>query len=306
MSGVVNTGSFSKRLWPGVDEWVGDSYNQYQKEYDRIFDMRISDKRYEEIVGLVGMGLGVIKEEGGGVSYASPKQGYTSRFVNTVYGLGFVITMEVLDDDQYSMNLAEMGARKLGISMAQTKETIAANVLNNSENSSYLGGDGVVLLSTAHPLYGVGGGTFQNKPTTDADLSEASLEQAIIDIGGYLDDAGLKVKVLAKELIVPRQLAFEAKRILGSDQRVSTADNDINALKSFGSIPTWSINHYLTSSTGWFIKTDAPYGMVGYQREKYTLTSDNDFDTENAKFKVMERYSFGWADPRGIYGSIGP
>lgn len=302
--GIFNTGSAPKRLWPGVVEWFGDSYTQYKTEYTDIFDTMASDKRYEEMVSMVGMGLGIIKEEGGQISMDSPRQGFTSRFVHVTYGLGFAITQEALDDDQYAESMAEMGSRKLAFSMAQTKETIAANVLNNCTNSSYTGGDGVVLLSTAHPLYGSNGGTFANKLSTDADFSEASFEQALIDIGGYVDDAGLKIAVRPKRLIIPRQIEFDVRRVLNNPDRPATADRDINA--SYGYMPEgYKVNHFLTDADAWFIITDCPYGMIHFQRSPYKLTSDDDFLTTNALFKVTERYSFGWSDPRGIYGSIG-
>jgi len=304
MSGIVNTGSFPKRLWPGVLAWFGAAYNDYDMEFKKIFDTMKSDKRYEDLTGLVGMGLGVIKGEGGAVEYASPKQGFTNRFVNVVYGKGFIITQEMQDDDQYAMSIAEQGSKQLARSLVQTKETIGANVLNNAFSSSYLGGDGKALLATDHPLAGVTGSTFSNKLSTDADLSEASLEQALIDIAGFVDDAGLKIKVLPKRMIIPRQVEFDARRLLMSDYRVSTADNDINASKGF--VPEgYFVNHFLTDADAWFLITDCPYGLIHMERSPFELTSDDDFDTSNAKFKVTERYSFGWADPRGIYGSQG-
>jgi hypothetical protein len=304
MSGLFTTGSAPKRLLPGVEGWFGNTYNQYPQEYKEIFETMSSSKNYEEIVGLVGMGLAVPKEQGGPVEYASPRQGFTSRFVHVNYGIGFVITQEALDDDQYAMSMAKMGAEKLAWSMNQTKETIAANVLNNATSGSYLGGDGVALLSTSHPLYGASGGTFSNKLSTDADFSEASFEQALIDIGGFVDDAGMKIAVLGQKLHIPRQIEFNVRRVLMSELRVGTADNDINASK--GRLPGgYGVNHYLTDANAWFITTNCPYGMIHFERSPYAITSDNDFDTDNAKFKVQERYSFGWADPRGIYGTTG-
>lgn len=304
MSGIVNTGSFPKRLWPGVLAWIGDEYNMYEMQYMKIFQTMKSDKRYEDITGLVGMGLAVIKGEGDAVEYASPKQGFTNRFINVVYGKGFVITQEMQDDDQYAMTIAQRGARQLARSMIQTKETIGANVLNNAFSGSYLGGDGVALCSTAHPLAGVTGSTFSNRAATDSDLSEASLEQAIIDIAGFLDDAGLKIKVMPMRMIIPRQVEFDARRILMSDYQVQTANNDINASKGF--IPEgYFVNNFLTDQDAWFIINDCPDSLIHMERSAYELTSDDDFDTSNAKFKVMERYSFGWADPRGIYGTPG-
>lgn len=305
MSGIVNTGSFPKRLWPGVLAWFGDAYDRYEMEYTKIFETKKSEKAYEDLTGLVGMGLAVIKDQGGSVEYASPKQGFTSRFVNINYGKGFIITQEMQDDDQYAASIAETGAKQLAFSMTQTKETIGANVLNNGFTAgATAGGDGVALLSTAHPLNGQAGGTFSNKLATDADFSEAALEQALIDIAAFLDDAGMKMKVMSQRLIIPSAVEFDARRILQSDYRPSSADNDINASKGY--IPEgYFVNHFLTDNDAWFIMTNCPVSMLHLERSPYSLTSDDDFDTSNAKFKVMERYSFGWADPRGIYGSAG-
>lgn len=304
MSGIINTGSFPKRLWPGVLAWFGDAYNSFDMEYEKIFETMKSDKRFEDMTGLVGMGLATIQGEGDSVEYAGGKQGFTNRFTNVVYSKGFIITQLVQDDDQYAMNLSEQYSRALARSMVQTKETVGANVLNNAFSGSFLYGDGSPLISTSHQLSGVTGSTFSNRSSTDADLSEASLEQALIDIGGLVDDAGLKIKVLPKRMIIPRQLQFDARRILMSDYKVGSADNDINASKGF--IPEGHfINHFLTDIDAWFIITDSPYGMIHMERSPYAITSDNDFDTDNAKFKASERYSFGVADPRGIYGSAG-
>jgi hypothetical protein len=305
MSGVINTGSFPKRLWPGVNMWYGASYKMCDKEYTEIFDVRSSDKRYEEIVNLVGMGLAETKSEGGAVKYDSFKQGLTTRFTHVVYGKGFVITKEMQDDDQYSMALAKQGAEMLSKSMLQTKETICANILNNGFVTTFnTGGDALALFSASH-TYG-GALTFSNTLSVAADLSEASLEQACIDIGNLTDDAGLKIAVKPKKLIVNINDTFNAKRILGNSDRPATADRDINALVNMGSIPGgFSVNHYLTDSDAWFLTTDCPNGLVLFEREGYELTSDNDFDTGNAKFKVMQRYVAKWGDPRGIYGSPG-
>ncbi len=304
MSGLFTTGSAPKRLQPGVEGWFGNAYGKYPQEYKEIFETMSSSKNFEEIVGLVGMGLAITKDQGGPVTYSSPRQGFTSRFTHVNYGIGFVITQEALDDDQYAMSMAKMGAEKLAFSMAQTKETLAANVLNNATSGSYLGGDAKALLATDHPLFGSSAGTFSNKLSTDADFSEAAFEQALVDIAGFVDDAGLKIAVRGQKLVIPRQIEFDVRRVLMSDLRVATADNDINASK--GMLPGgYVVNHYLTDNDAWFIITDCPYGMIHFDRSPYKISSDNDFDTDNAKFKVQERYSFGWADPRGIYGSVG-
>lgn len=303
-TGIVNTGSWAKRLWPGVHTWYGDEYGQYGTEYTEIFDITKSDKLYEEFVSMAGTGLGVTKNEGQAITYSSFRQGLTTRLVNVVYGLGFILTHEVQADDQYAMKLAEQGARFLAKSMRQLKETLGANVLNNgfSTDATHVGGDGLSLFNTAHTT--ISGVTYQNRPTADADLSEAALEQAEIDIAGMVDEAGLKIAVSPVKLIVPRQLKFTAQRILETPLRVATADNDINAIKSLGIFSGgFTVNHWLTSSKAWFLKTDCKNGLVMLEREGYESAADNDFDTGNAKFKVMERYFQSFVDPRGAYAS---
>jgi phage major head subunit gpT-like protein len=219
-----------------------------------------------------------------------------------VYALGFTITREVVDDDQYDI-VGQRKAQGLAFSMRQTKEVVGANVYNRAFSSSYLGGDGKELLATDHP--NLAGGTWANELTTAADLSEASLEQACIDIAAFTNDRGLLIAVRPKTLIIPRQLMFEAKRILSSDGRVATADNDLNALKTLGVIPQVVTNHYLTDVDAWFIRTDAKHGMKYFERRADEFGMDNDFDTENAKYKATGRYAFGWTDPRGLFGSPG-
>jgi hypothetical protein len=302
--GIVNTGSWAKRLWPGVHTWYGDQYAQYEKEYEEIFDMVKSDKLYEEFVSMAGTGLGVTKNEGQAITYSSFRQGLTTRLVNVVYGLGFIITHEVMADDQYATKLVEQGSRFLAKSMLQLKEQLGANVLNNgfSTDATHIGGDGLSLFNTAHTT--ISGVTYQNRPTADMDLSEAALEQSYIDIAAQVDEAGLKIKVIPRKLIIPRQLQFTAERILKTPLRTSTADNDINAIKAMGVLPEgYRVNHYLTGSKAWFIKTDCPNGLVMLEREGYESGADNDFDTGNAKFKVTERYFQSFVDPRGAYGS---
>lgn len=302
--GQVNTGSFAKRMWPGVHTWYGDEYARYAPEYTELFEIIKSNKLYEEFVSIAGTGLGTTKEEGQAITYASFSQGLTTRFVNVVQGLGFIITHEVMADDQYATKLTEQGSRFLATSMLQLKETLGANVLNNgfSTDASHVGGDGLSLFNVAHTTKS--GITFQNRPTADADLSEAALEQAEIDIASEIDEAGLKIKILPMKLIIPKELKFTAERILGSPLRVGTADNDINALKSLSIYSGgWNVNHYLTSTKAWFIKTDCKNGLTMIEREGFESDTDNDFDTGNAKFKVTERYLQSWIDPRGAYAS---
>lgn len=302
MSGVINTGSFAKALWPGVNAWYGKAYNEYPVEYMQLFETHSSSRAWEEDVGTSGFGLAVQKGEGAPISYDSERQGFISRYQHTVFALGFVITREMMEDDQYDI----VGKRKsegLAFSMRQTKEIIGANVYNRAFSGSYLGGDGVALISNAHP--NIRGGTWSNQIGTAADLSEAALEQACIDIAGFTNDAGLLIAVRPETLIIPRQLMFEAKRILQTEGRVGTDLNDLNALKTLGVIPKVVTNHYLTDTDAWFIRTNVKHGMKYFERRGDSFEMDNDFDTENAKFKATARYSFGWTDPRGIYASAG-
>lgn len=300
---AINSSNFAKALWPGVQSWYGMEYNQYAEECKEIFETRSSRKAYEEVVGTSAFGLASVKPEGGGVSYDTARQGFTNRFTHVTYGLGFIITKEMVEDDQYDV-IAQARSKALAKSMRITKETVAANVLNRADTAGYTGGDGQTLLSAAHPH--VAGGSFSNQLATAADLSEAALEQACIDLGKFEDDRGLRIAVKPQKLILPVDLQFEAERILRTDDRVATADNDLNALKSLGKIPQgFRINHYLTDSDAWFIKTDCGDGMLNFERRSDDFTMDNDFDTDNAKYKATGRYSFGWADPRGIFGSTG-
>ena len=297
---VITSSSFAKALWPGVNAWYGKSYNDYQPEWDKLFDKNTSTKAFEEDVSLSSLGLAAVKSEGNSISYDSERQGFTTRYQHVVYALGFIITREMYEDDQYDV-VGKKKANALARSMRQTKEIVGANVYNRATTSGYTGGDGVVLLSASHP--NAAGGTYSN--IQSADLSEAALEQAFIDIEGFTDDRGLTIACKPKSLIIPRQLRFEAHRILKSDGRVDTPNNDNNALKDAGLFTNIVINHYLTDADAWFIRTDVPDGMKYFERRGDQFEMDNDFDTENAKFKATSRYSFGWSDPRSIYGSVG-
>ena len=304
MSGVITSSSFSKLLWPGLNAIYGKAYNDYPVEWDKLFEKNTSDKAYEEDVGLSPLGLAQIKAEGASITYDTERQGFTSRYNHVVYGLGFIITREIYEDDQY----AKVGAQKakaLARSLRQTKEIVAANIYNRAFTAGYVGGDGIVLCSTAH--LNVAGGTYSNKAATDSDLSEAALEQAVIDIAGYRDDRGLLIAAKPEKLVIPYQLQFEAKRILGADGRVGTDLNDPNVLKDMGLFSQVVVNHYLSStgSDDWFILTNVKDGLKYFERRADQFEQDNDFDTENAKFKATARYSFGWSDPRAIYGSQG-
>lgn len=297
---AINTGSFAKALWPGVNKWYGDSYSEHRTEYTDLFDTESSRKAYEETMSVSGLGLANIKNQGGSVAYDSAQQGFLTRFNHVVYGLGFIITREMVEDDLYDV-IGKQRASALAFSMRQTKEIVGANVYNRAFNSTYTSGDGKEMIASDHP--NVAGGTFSN--IASADLSEASLEQACIDIMKYENDRGLKIAVMPEKLIVPVDLVFEAERILKTEQRVGTADNDMNALRAMGKFPQGIVsNHYLTDTDAWFIRTNVK-GLKHFERRGDDFTMDNDFDTDNAKYKATGRYSFGWDDARCVYGSAG-
>lgn len=299
---IINSSNFAKALWPGINAWYGKAYDEYPVEYTDLFDSFTSRKQFEEDVGISSFGLAVQKGEGSAITYDSERQGFITRYNHTVFGLGFIITREMYEDDQYDV-VGQRKAQGLAFSMRQTKEINAANVYNRAFDSNYTGGDGVQMIASNHPNFA--GGTWSNVISTAADLSEASLEQACIDIAGFTNDRGLLIKVLPKALIIPRQLAFEAQRILKTDGRPGTDNNDLNALKAMGLIPKVVVNHYLTDQDAWFIRTDVQHGLKYFERRADEFGMDEDFDTENAKYKATARYSFGWTDPRGIYGSQG-
>ena len=300
---MITQGSFAKSLWPGVNAWYGKAYDEFKVQWTDLFDQYTSRKAFEEDVGISSFGLAQVKPEGTAITWDTETQGFITRYTHINYGLGFIVTKEAFDDDQYDV-VAERRARGLAFSMRQTKETVAANVYNRAFNSSYTGGDGVQLISSAHP--NVAGGTWSNTATVNANLSEAALEQAIVDIARFTNDRGLKIQVMPKSIIVPPELQFEAERILKSQYRVGTSNNDISALVSMGKFPEGvRLNYYLTSTTAYYIRTNAPDGMKYFSRTDDAFTEDNDWDTENAKFKATARYSFGWTDPRALYANAG-
>jgi len=298
----INTGSFAKDLWPGVNKWYGEKYDEYPVEHLDIFEKNMSSKAFEEDVGAAMFGLAPVKTEGGSISYDAAEQAFIDRYTHITYALGFIITRE-MHDDGISMTTALRRATALAFSLRQTAETVAANILNRAFNSSYTYGDGVELCSTAH--VNQSGGTWMNELATAADLSEASLEQACIDIAGLTNDRGLKIAVRPTKLIIPKELVFEAQRILESTLRPGVMDNDLNALKSLGMIPGIVVNHYLSDTDAFFIKTDVPDGMKYFERRGAAFATENDFDTENARFKATFRGSWGCTDKRGIFGSPG-
>lgn len=303
MASPINTGNFGKALYPGVNTWYGDAYNEHPEEWSMLVDTETSNRAYEEDVGKSGFGLATIKEEGASIQYDTESQAFMTRYIHVVFGKGFIVTREMFEDDLYDV-VGKRRSRALAFAMRQTKETIVANVYNRAFNGSYTGGDGLELLSDAHLNHS--GGTWSNELATAADLSEASLEQSCIDIMDWTDDRGLQISVMPRCLVVPSELVFEAHRILKSTLRVGTADNDPNALRDMGKFPEGiKSNHYLTDEDAWFIRTNVQNGMKLYQRRNIEFREDSDFDTENAKFKSTERYSVGWTDPRGLFGSPG-
>jgi hypothetical protein len=308
MSTIV-TSSFAKALWPGVNTWYGDAYNQFPTEWDKLVDKHSSRRAFEEDVGGSYFGLAVVKNEAAPVTYDSARQGFTSRYNHVVYALGFIISREVYEDEQYDV-VGKLKAQSLAFSMRQTKEIVVANLYNRAFNTSFLGGDGSTLIASAGgggsaSAPNVAGGTYTNGVAAAVDLSEAALEQAVIDIAGFTNDRGLKIAVRPKTLIIPKELMFEATRILKADGRTGTDTNDPNALKTMGMVPTVVVNHYLTDTDAWFLRTDAPNGLKLFERRGDEFTTDEDFDTENAKYKATSRYSVGWSERRSIYGSPG-
>jgi hypothetical protein len=287
---AINTGNFGKALWPGVNAWYGKAYSEFDTEYDKIFNTSTSKKAYEEDMSVSSFGLAQQKGEGSSISY-----------FHVTYGLGFTITKEMYEDDQYSV-VGERKAKGLAMSMRQTKETVGANVLNRAFNASFTFGDGVSLVNPLHQ--NIKGGTWSNQIAVAADLSEAALEQACIDLGKYTNDAGLRIAVKPKKIIVPVDLDFEVKKILETNYEVGTDNNTVNVVR--GRFPGGVfLNHYLTDTDAWFIITDVGNGMKYFERRADTFTMDDEFDTDNAKYKATARYSFGCSDKRSIYGSAG-
>lgn len=299
----INSGSFTKALWPGVNSWYGDAYDEFEVKWTSLFDQYTSRKAFEEDVGVSGFGLLQVKPEGAAVTFDTMTQGYLNRYTHIVYASGFIITKEMRDDDQYDV-VAEKRAKGLAFSVRQTYEVLGHNVYNRAFNTSYTGGDGLCLLNSAHT--NVAGGTWANVPTVTSSLSEASLEQARIDIMRYTNDRGLRINVMPQSLVIPPELEAEAHRILKSKLRVGTPNNDPNFIGQAGMFPKGIVvTPYLSSTTAWFVRTNVQDGMKYFEREAPDFSADNDWDTENAKYKVMFRCSFGWTDPKALYGSAG-
>ena len=300
---AITRSQLLKELEPGLNALFGLEYDRYDNEHSEIFDTENSDRAFEEEVMLSGFGQAPVKGEGAAISYDTAGEAFTARYTHETIALAFAITEEAVEDNLYD-KLSARYTRALARSMSNTKQVKAASVLNNAFSSSYKGGDGVSLINSAHPT--TGGGNLSNTLATQADLNETSLEQALIDIAAFIDERGLKIALRGMKLIIPSALQFTAERILKSEQRVGTADNDINAIKTGGYMPQgFCVNHFLTDPDAFFIKTDAPNGMKHFVRSPIKTVMEGDFETGNARYKARERYSFGWSDPRAMYGSQG-
>ena len=299
---VISTGNIAKLLWPGLNARWGASYNEHPAEWQDLVDVSSSDMSYEEDQEMTGFGLAPIKPQGQSTQYDTAGQGITTRYTHIAYSLGFIITHEALKDNLYEKaGMQRTGS--LAFSARQTKENVVANIYNRGFNTSYTGGDGQPLFSTSHPTLG---GNQSNRLAVDADLSEASLEDLVVLIGQTTNARGMKISITPRSLIVPVSLQFEAARILKSVGQSGTANNDINALKEMGAFPDGvKVNHYLTDTDAFFIRTNAPEGVKLFQREDIWFAQDGDFDTDNLRYKFYERYSCGWTDWRGAFGSPG-
>ena len=291
-----------KELEPGLNALFGLEYKRYDNEHAEIYDTENSDRAFEEEVMLSGFANAQVKPEGSGVTFDNAQETFTARYTHETIALAFSITEEAIEDNLYD-RLASRYTKALARSMANTKQVKAANVLNNAFNSSFAGGDGKELCATDHPTIA---GTFKNELSTSADLNETSLEQSLIDIAALTDERGLKIAARGVKMIIPSELQFTAERLMKSQGRTGTADNDINAVVSMGMIPQgYVVNNYLTDTDAFFIKTDVPNGLKMFVRSPIKTAMEGDFDTGNVRYKARERYSFGFSDPRGIFGSPG-
>ena len=300
---AISRAQLLKELLPGLNALFGLEYARYGEEHKEIYETETSERSFEEETKLSGFSAAPVKNEGTAISYDNAQEAWTTRYNHETIALGFSITEEAIEDNLYD-SLAARYTKGLARAMAYTKQVKAAAVLNNGFSSSYLGGDGVALFSTAHPL--VSGGTNSNTPSTQADLNETSLESAVIQIAGWTDERGLLIAAKPKKLIVPPSLQFVATRLLETKLRVGTNNNDINAIENNGAIPEgYTQNHFLTDVNAWFLTTDVPNGMKHFERTPLQNSMDGDFDTGNVRYKARERYSFGWSDPLGVWGSSG-
>jgi hypothetical protein len=302
MPGIITTGNHPKALWPGVKRWWGRSYEEHPMEWKELFDTDTSDQAYEEDVELTGFGLAPVKSEGASVSYDSEVQGATKRYTHVAYALGWICTQEEYEDGKYPI-VSKQRTKALAFSMRQTEEIVAANVYNRAFTSAFTGADGKELLATDHPTLS---GNQSNELAVAADLSEAAIEDLLIQIMEASNSRGLKISLIGQKLVLPPALSFEGTRITKSTLQNDTSNNAVNALRASGMLPKGiAVNHYLTDRDAWFIRTNAPAGLTRYTRVETTFDQDSDFDTGNRKAKARARYSVGWTDWRALYGSPG-
>ena len=300
---AISRAQLLKELLPGLNALFGLEYARYGEEHKEIYETETSERSFEEETKLSGFSAAPVKNEGSALAYDNAQEAWTARYTHETIAMGFSITEEAIEDNLYD-SLSSRYTKALARAMAYTKQVKAANVLNNAFNTGVTYGDGVSLCNTAHPL--ISGGTNSNRPTTGADLNETSLENAVIQIAAWTDERGLLIAAKPKKLVVPPALMFVATRLLETELRVGTTDNDINALKNNGSIPDgYCVNHFLTDTNAWFLTTDVPNGLKHFVRTPLQNSMDGDFDTGNVRYKARERYSFGVSDPLGIFGSPG-
>jgi len=300
---AISRAQLLKELLPGLNALFGMEYKRYGEEHKEIYETETSERSFEEETKLAGFSAAPVKPEGQAIAYDNAQEAWTARYNHETIAMGFSITEEAMEDNLYD-SLSARYTKALARAMAYTKQVKAAAILNQGFNSGVTYGDGVSLFSTAHPL--ISGGTNSNRPTVGADLNETSLENAVIQIAGWTDERGLLIAAKPRKLVVPPALMFVATRLLETELRVATADNDINALKNNGSIPEgYTVNHFLTDTNAWFLTTDVPNGLKHFIRTPMSTSMDGDFDTGNARYKARERYSFGVSDPLGVFGSPG-
>jgi len=300
---AISRAQLLKELLPGLNALFGLEYARYGEEHKELYETEKSERSFEEETKLSGFSAAPVKSEGSAIAYDNAQEAFTARYNHETIALGFSITEEAVEDNLYD-SLSARYTKALARAMSYTKQVKAANVVNNGFSAAYPGGDGVALFSTAHPL--VNGATNSNRPSTNADLNETSLENAVIQIAAWTDERGLLIAAKPRKLIVPPALMFVATRLLETSLRVGTTDNDINALKNNGSIPEgYTVNHFLTDNNAWFLCTDVPNGLKHFERTPLQNSMDGDFDTGNVRYKARERYSFGWSDPLGVFGSPG-
>jgi hypothetical protein len=300
---AISRAQLLKELLPGLNALFGLEYARYGEEHKELYETEKSERSFEEETKLSGFSAAPVKSEGSAIAYDNAQEAFTARYNHETIALGFSITEEAVEDNLYD-SLSARYTKALARAMSYTKQVKAANVINNGFSAAYPGGDGVALFSTAHPL--VNGATNSNRPSTNADLNETSLENAVIQIAAWTDERGLLIAAKPRKLIVPPALMFVATRLLETSLRVGTTDNDINALKNNGSIPEgYTVNHFLTDNNAWFLCTDVPNGLKHFERTPLQNSMDGDFDTGNVRYKARERYSFGWSDPLGVFGSPG-